>query len=308
MSTINDVARLAQVSKATVSRVLSGSRGVREDSRQAVLRAAEKLNYRPNVIAQSLNSQMTHCIGVICASEHVQQATGYLQALEKQLRQQHKHLLLRFAHDANSLLTALNELSSGLCDGLIIAGARFTLPAIPEDVVLMDCLDSTSERGVYCDHDFAAQTAVNYLACHQRRHIALINYPQGDTANQTLEGYRQALNNQVIPFNRQLVIHGRPDFQDALLRLINSRVRFNGLLVTDEYQARQAMSLLARYHLNVPEHVMIFSLDSSGRMPDGPADVPAIHYPLESMARQAIDWLLGDAPQGEPVRGSLIGA
>ena len=56
MSNINDVARLAQVSKATVSRVLSGSRGVKEESRQAVLRAAEILNYTPNAIAQSLSS------------------------------------------------------------------------------------------------------------------------------------------------------------------------------------------------------------------------------------------------------------
>lgn len=54
MSTINDVSRLAGVSKATVSRVLSGSRGVKEASRQAVLQAAEALNYRPNMIAQSL--------------------------------------------------------------------------------------------------------------------------------------------------------------------------------------------------------------------------------------------------------------
>lgn len=56
MSTINDVSRLAGVSKATVSRVLSGSRGVKEASRQAVLQAAEALNYRPNMIAQSLLS------------------------------------------------------------------------------------------------------------------------------------------------------------------------------------------------------------------------------------------------------------
>ena len=47
MATITDVSRLANVSKATVSRVLSGSRGVREDSRLAVLKAAEELNYSP---------------------------------------------------------------------------------------------------------------------------------------------------------------------------------------------------------------------------------------------------------------------
>jgi len=64
MSNINDVARLAQVSKATVSRVLSGSRGVKEESRQAVLRAAEILNYTPNAIAQSLSSLKNSSINI----------------------------------------------------------------------------------------------------------------------------------------------------------------------------------------------------------------------------------------------------
>ncbi len=80
MSTINDVSRLAGVSKATVSRVLSGSRGVKEASRQAVLQAAEALNYRPNMIAQSLLSQSTGCIGVICARDNINQTTSYLYA------------------------------------------------------------------------------------------------------------------------------------------------------------------------------------------------------------------------------------
>lgn len=86
MATINDVSRLAQVSKATVSRVLSGSRGVKEESRLAVLKAAEALNYAPNLIAQSLSTQTTGCIGVVCAMETIQQAAHYLQALEKQMR------------------------------------------------------------------------------------------------------------------------------------------------------------------------------------------------------------------------------
>ena len=48
----------------------------------AVLKAVDELNYRPNVIAQSLLSQSTGCIGVICAQENINQTTGYLYALE----------------------------------------------------------------------------------------------------------------------------------------------------------------------------------------------------------------------------------
>ena len=125
MSTINDVSRLAGVSKATVSRVLSGSRGVKEASRQAVLQAAEELNYRPNMIAQSLLSQSTGCIGVICAQDNINQTTSYLYALEKQLSLHQKHLLLRFANTRAGVMSALEELSCGLCDDVLIIGIIF---------------------------------------------------------------------------------------------------------------------------------------------------------------------------------------
>lgn len=163
MSTINDVSRLAGVSKATVSRVLSGSRGVKEASRQAVLQAAEALNYRPNMIAQSLLSQSTGCIGVICARDNINQTTSYLYATEKQLSQHQKHLLLRFANTSNGVMNSLEELTCGLCDNVLIIGARFPLNINRPDVVLVDCLDSEGDNSIQFDHAFAAETACHYL-------------------------------------------------------------------------------------------------------------------------------------------------
>lgn len=305
MSNINDVARLAQVSKATVSRVLSGSRGVKEESRQAVLRAAETLNYKPNAIAQSLSSQSTNCIGVICATEHIQQSTGYLQALEKQLNQHQKHLLLRFANDHDSVAQAAQELSNGLCDALVVVGARFPLPELDDDIMLIDCLSGSHSLSIQCDHIFAAETAVHYLCNQQRRQIALINFASGEAAALTLEGYHQALHNHVVPFNRQLVVDDESSVRIALQRLINRGVKFSALLVTDDTQAQEAVMMLNQYQLKVPDQVMVFSLDGSTRMPGANA-IPAIKYPLESMARRAVELLLGERNTRDLVRGSLL--
>lgn len=305
MSNINDVARLAQVSKATVSRVLSGSRGVKEESRLAVLRAAEALSYKPNAIAQSLSSQSTNCIGVICATEHIQQSTGYLQALEKQFNQHRKHLLLRFANDAQRVSHAVEELSNGMCDALVIVGARFPLPEMTDDIVLIDCLSHSTSNSIQCDHVFAVETAVHYLCSQQRRHIALINFSSGDAANLTIEGYRQALRNFVVPYNRQLVVENEPSLRIALQKLINSGVKFSALLVTDDSQAQEAIMMLNQYQLTVPDKVMVFSLDGSTRLP-GASHIPAIEYPLENIARRAVELLLGEPHRGDLVRGSLL--
>lgn len=194
MSTINDVSRLAGVSKATVSRVLSGSRGVKEASRLAVLKAVDELNYRPNVIAQSLLSQTTGCIGVICAQDNINQTTGYLYALEKHLSQHQKHLLLRFANTKAEVMSALDELSCGLCDDVLIIGARFPLNISQENVILVDCLEAGDDvNSIQFDHAFATETACNYLISQNRRQIALI-HPEGmGFCEQVLLGYKHAL-------------------------------------------------------------------------------------------------------------------
>lgn len=205
MSTINDVSRLAGVSKATVSRVLSGSRGVKEASRLAVLRAVDELNYRPNVIAQSLLSQSTGCIGVICAMDNINQTTGYLYALEKQFSQHQKHLLLRFANTRLGVMSALDELSSGLCDDVLIIGARFPLEVESENVVLIDCPEADTANSIQFDHVFAAETACNYLASQGRRQIALIQPFGSGFADDVLLGYKHGLEKNFLPFNRNLV-------------------------------------------------------------------------------------------------------
>lgn len=73
MPTIDDVSRLANVSRATVSRVLTGTRGVREESREAVLRAVEELNYRPSFAAQNLASQTSNHVGLVIPANDEQQ-------------------------------------------------------------------------------------------------------------------------------------------------------------------------------------------------------------------------------------------
>jgi len=192
-----------------------------------------------------------------------------------------------------------------MCDALVVIGARFPLPALAQEVVLIDCLNPAGVNSVQCDRIFAAETAVHYLCSQHRRNIALVNFPGGEAAALTMDGYRQALHNYVVPFNRQLVIENEPSLRIALQKLINSGVKFTALLVTDDSQAQEAVMMLNQYQLSVPEKVMVFSLDGSTRLP-GVSTIPAIEYPLESIARRAMELLLGERHSGDLVRGSLL--
>ncbi len=86
MPTIDDVSRLANVSRATVSRVLTGTRGVREESREAVLRAVEELNYRPSFAAQNLASQTSSHVGLVISAQDESHGARLLPLLSQALR------------------------------------------------------------------------------------------------------------------------------------------------------------------------------------------------------------------------------
>lgn len=292
MSTINDVSRLAGVSKATVSRVLSGSRGVKEASRQAVLKAVEELNYRPNVIAQSLLSQSTGCIGVICAQENINQTTGYLYALEKHLSQHQKHLLLRFANNKPEVMQALDELSCGLCDDVLVIGARFPLNLSDDSVILVDCMDADATNNIHFDHAFAAETACNYLIKNGKRKIALINTTTQGYVDDVLLGYKRALENNFLPFNRDLIFMDSSSSSVALQELLNNSAtrNFNALLVADEQEAQNVIPQLQAFNKSVPNDIMVFSLAGSLHYPGVPT-IPAIEYSMDAMAAKIVTWL-----------------
>lgn len=310
MSTINDVSRLAGVSKATVSRVLSGSRGVKEASRLAVLKAVEELHYRPNVIAQSLLSQSTGCIGVICAQDDINQTTGYLYALEKHLSQHQKHLLLRFANSKTEVMHALEELTCGLCDDVLIIGARFPLNISQENVVLVDCVDVDSSNSIQFDHAFAAETACNYLIKQGRRQIAVINPDSCGSVDQVLLGYKRALENNFLPFNRNLIFMDSTSSSVALQVLLNNSttLNFNALLVADELEAQRIIPQLQAFNKSVPQDIMVFSLAGSLHLPGIPT-IPAIEYSMDAMAARIVAWLTEktkSALGSNVLRGDLI--
>ncbi|MBW1254907.1 LacI family DNA-binding transcriptional regulator [Pantoea allii] len=290
MSTINDVSRLAGVSKATVSRVLSGSRGVKEASRVAVLKAVDELNYRPNVIAQSLLSQSTGCIGVICAQDNINQTTGYLYALEKHLSQHQKHLLLRFANSKSEVMHCLNELTCGLCDDVLIIGARFPLNLQQKNVILVDCLETGDDvSSIQFDHAFAAETACHYLISQNRRQIALIHPDGMGFSEQVLLGYKHALEKNFLPFNRNLVFMDSTSSSVALQELLNnaSTLNFSALLVADEQQAQKVIPQLQAFNKQVPTDIMVFSLAGSLNLPGIPT-IPAIEYSMDAMAARIV--------------------
>ncbi|CAD2074989.1 LacI family DNA-binding transcriptional regulator [Phocicoccus pinnipedialis] len=121
--TIYDVAREANVSMATVSRVLNGNPNVKPDTRRRVKEVIKRLNYKPNAVARGLASKKTKTIGVIIPDVSDLYYSAILKGLEDISEMyQYQIIISNTDNDGNKELKAFETLSSNQVDGIILLG------------------------------------------------------------------------------------------------------------------------------------------------------------------------------------------
>ena len=189
-----EVAHLAGVSQAAVSRVFTPGASVSEEMREKVMTAAKQLGYRPNAIARSLNQHSTRMIGLVMVrfmnpfyARLLQEFTAKLQALG------YWTLLLNIAH-GDELERALPLALQYQVDGLIITSATLSSHLAEEcaqygtPVVLFNryALDS-SVNAVCCDSARGGRLVADALADAGHQRIAYIAGEAGSSTNQDRE-------------------------------------------------------------------------------------------------------------------------
>ncbi|MFH0263674.1 LacI family DNA-binding transcriptional regulator [Vibrio barjaei] len=297
MATITDVSLLANVSKATVSRVMSGSRGVKPESREAVLRAAEELNYRPNAAAQTLANQRSDYIGVILSSTDAGQVSTYLPLLAKSLKAKGKHMLVQFAETPAEQVRIVEDLNQRHCDAIISLGG--TVEELKNDnIIAIDSLADASQSIGY-DYKFASESACRFLSSKGHSSIAIVVDDESYASNQVIEGYKTSLQNSAMPVNRQLIVTANGNSEQAIMSLLNSYHPFTALVVMRDSQAAVAMNLFRDFNLATPQEVSIVSLEDSQLASQLNPPLTCISYPSQQIvdfAMEQLDAILDDKP------------
>ena len=283
MPTIDDVSRLANVSRATVSRVLTGTRGVREESREAVLRAVEELNYRPSFAAQNLASQTSSHVGLVISAQDESHGARLLPLLSQALKGLNKSLLVQYVSDPVEQAAVIDDLQRQ-CVAVVVLGA--VAADAPRNVIAFDRFGVAGSNSQGYDFAFATESACRYVIGKGHRNIALlVDSDSDDASRQMLEGYRNVLQNYSIPFNRQLVLTANDDVEQALLTLT----------------------------IAVPQEVSLLSLEDSPLASLLYPPLTCISWPLEALLDnciQRIRSLIDDRPtftaEGRSLAGRLI--
>ena len=277
--TSRDVARLAGVSRTTVSLVLNNVPGVKisPETRQRVLEAARQLNYYPDVSARRLVSGKTHTIALVWhrgpdAVYWDAFLPGFLQGITRAARRYGYHLLFR-PIEQDEPDDAYVELARGHhTDGLVLSGPRADDPhllGLHRDgfpLVLHGQLPGTDIPSVDVDNVRGAIQAVRHLLALGHRRIGLItNAPLAYTsARQRLDGYRQALEEAGLVPDDDLVRFGDFDEESgrrAMSDLLDLPSPPTAVFVASDMVAIGALRAILDRGLRVPEDIAVVGFD-----------------------------------------------
>ncbi len=321
--TSHDVARLAGVSRTTVSLVLNNAPNahISPETRRRVLEAARQLNYHPNAVARSLVSQRTMTLGlVLCQTPEQVFADPFLPqvllGVNTVAQARGYRILLETVADTNGDGYTTLALEKRI-DGFILSGPRSNdqaLRALHEEgfpIVLLGQLRDTDIPFVDVDNEAAAYTAVEHLIRLGHKRIALItNGPLEYTASQDrLAGYRRALEAHGIPYEPCLVAEGafkEESGQAAMERILTNRPWPTAVFAAGDAVALGAMVALRRRGIRIPEDMALVGFDDIPLAAYVDPPLTTVRLPAYELGREAAKLLIDIVEGVEPEQTRIL--
>ncbi|HEU5109887.1 MAG TPA: LacI family DNA-binding transcriptional regulator [Micromonosporaceae bacterium] len=324
-ATLEDVARVAGVSRATVSRVINGVRNVDLEIQEQVRRAIATTGYAPNRAARSLVTRRAGNIAlVVSGSPQGTAGTGYAATVFADpffgrvaagavdfLRPLGIHPLLMLADSDPARADVVANLRQGNADGALVVSTHaedplpelfaragvptvlFARPATPIPVSYVDLA-----------HQDGARLAAGHLLARGRSRLATITGPLDVPASQDrLAGFRDALARHGHPY----VPIAEGDFKQdggetAMERLLTEHPRLDGVFAANDLMAAGALLVLRQHGRRVPEDVAVVGFDDSPPAVSCRPQLTTIRQPIEEMAAAMARILLShiEDPATEP--------
>ncbi|AHV95997.1 LacI family DNA-binding transcriptional regulator [Paenibacillus sabinae] len=272
--TIKDVARKANVSIATVSRVLNNLPGYSDKTKQKVFQAIEEIGYQPNAIARGLINKRTHTIGVMFPSVSSAFSSDVLQGIEASAHDHNYSVVVcNTDSDGKRTMKYLQVLREKQIDGLIFSSEvlKKEYYAVLERMNIPVVLISSESRFVKVPYvkvdDYqAAFDAVEYLIRKGHRKIAMIGGTKNDTIAgiPRVEGYKKALEEHGLPFKPGYLAYGDFGFLSgchAMETLLKTAPDCTALFAASDEMAIGAMTAAAKHGLKIPDDLSVMGYD-----------------------------------------------
>lgn len=275
--TIRDVARVAEVSVASVSRVMNGLDNVHQDTRARVLAAAAQLGYVPHAGARSLSMARAHAIGVVLPDLHGEFFSEIVRGMDREASARGFQLLLSNMHQDLAQAAQALRAMRGRVDGLLVMAphldATELLHGLPRNLpaVLVNCRAGSDVPTLLVDNVGGADTMVRHLVAGGARAIAHIAGPRGNLdAEERLAGFRLSMRRHA-GIDDPLVLPG--DFTEeagaaAARALLAGGRRVDAVFAANDMMAIGCLLALREAGVDVPGQIAVAGFD----------DIPVARY------------------------------
>lgn len=305
MVTIKDVARVAGVSTATVSRVVHNGGQVGEACRQRVKKVIDELGYRPNVNARALVSNTSSTIGVVTPKLSMTFFGCLASGAEKAARKKNLKLLMSNSlYETKTELEAIESLLEHRCNAMILHSEysdektiRELAEKIPGLVLINRYIPSLASRCVWLDNVSGGKQAAEYLISrgHKKFAVATSVYRNNDPQLR-LKGVVEALEAAGLTLDPNNVVEATANMEgghEVASQLLARGADFTALIAYNDLMAVGAMNTLQDAGVSVPDDVSVVGFDDLYITRACRPNLTTMVYPIEEMAEYAANLAIG---------------
>ncbi|MBD5128495.1 MAG: LacI family transcriptional regulator [Ruminococcaceae bacterium] len=315
--TIKDVAKAANVSVATVSRVLNNKNNVSEEAVQAVNRAVEELGYSPNFLGRDLRKSETKRILAIIGSTEQSFYSDVLRGMQDAAFVDGYDILIATTrNDPEHEMHLLGMLFSRAVDGVVLLAPKLdskTISDLSKRYRIAICLERLDISDILCvtiDNERAGFDATSYLIGKGRRRIGLITTEVRSQSSVDREnGYMRALKAANIPFDPDLVFYGDYDADtgtrgcEALMSLPNKP---DAIFSISDTISIGAMTYAVQHGITVGKDLLFFGFDNIAYSHMFIPRLSTVEQPCYLQGKTVVEKLIANMKTDEPDKSTYM--
>ena len=312
MTTIRDVARIAGVSVASVSRVINNGPKVSAATREKVNKIMQDIGYTPNANARALVMRKSMTIGVVIPELTDPFFASLANGIDKIARKRNMQLLLSTSSQSEaSELAAINLLVEQRCEVIVLHSKQLSdeqLIRLCEQnaglVIIDRYVEQIKEKCIWLDNEEGGKMAARHLLSLQHLNIACISskYDIEDPMLR-LKGFTDELKKSDIDIDKALVTYGEPNQKGgeiAAQHLLASRKKFTAIFVYNDAMAVGVITTLEDNGYSVPNDISVIGFDDALIASYSRPRLTTLHYPVEDMAQRAAELALQAVGHTQP--------
>ena len=302
---IYDVAKLANVSQSTVSRVLNNYPYIKPETKQKVLNAIKELGFSPNEIARGLANNKTNTIGLIIEniSNSFYSETAHI-ILREARKYNYEVIIIDSESDKENFKKSIDSLMAKRVDGIIVASTRMT------NDIIVNLIDKnfpiiTYNRRIYkdgynshvvLDNFLGANMAIEHLVKLNHKRIAYISGPlRYSTFYDRLQGFLSSINTYNLEVDEEIMYMDKLEYKkvyDFAKKLMNSDNPPTAYFSSTDNMALAVMEAAVSEGLKIPEDISVIGCDDIDISGNSFIQLTTIAQQKERMATLTIEKLM----------------